>query len=148
MLLGLRNRRLCSEPGRKRKGVNPHTSTRVLPGENLMNGCNSHVDMRVAGPSRNMRSARLRCGDDGAADKEKPLQPWLRIGAVKGSRLLEITHCRADSCTLALLSPSWRSFAAKVPKTPPRMGLVQQLVFGSDQSLRLTIFSKLTSFSR
>lgn len=31
----------------------------------------SHVDIRIAGASRNIRSARLRWGDDAAADRKK-----------------------------------------------------------------------------
>lgn len=77
--------------------------------------------MRIAGPSRNIRSARPLCGDDGAAEESKSNHIKDHVSTIRPytCQLCShdthcMTYCKAGFCTLERFSPSLRSCATQM----------------------------------
>lgn len=108
MLLALRSRRPCSEPGRTRIQSSPTLRSDLTRG-----GAATH---RWTGAWRARPGT---CDQPGSAGGTTVLRTKRNPEAAVGRRDVQdcwITHCKDDSCSLAQPSPSWRSFAVEAQR--------------------------------
>lgn len=140
MLLGLRSRRPCSEPGRTRTKSSPTLRSDFTRGDAATHRwtCGSWARPGTCDPPGSAE------GTTALQTNRNPEAAVRSREALKTAGGLTVRMTPAPSHDLHRLG----DHSLREHRDRAGMGLGRRLIFGRDQRLGLTIFSKLTSFSR